>query len=311
MFENKNHVGRPSNEELRKKRNKKLIITLIPVILILVVASVFLLNGSLSGLMGNSVTSYYCDSGYTLSGNKCIKKIQEKAYYIGDINKDGTINVNDQTTLQKYLSGTKLDENQISLADVDQNGIVNIDDLTSFQLYFRGTTSSVSTSSQVANENYIGTKKVCGNSYTLNGDYCEKIETVSAKTRNYSCDDSSYTLSGTKCIKTIQEKSYFIGDVNKDGNIDINDQTTLQQYFAGAQLDENQMALADVDQNGVVNVSDLTSFQLYFSDTKISVSTSSPVTNENYIGTKKVCGSNYKLSGNYCVKTDTVNAVLK
>ena len=69
--------------------------------------------------------------------------------------------------------------------------------------------------------------------------------------------------------------------------------------------------ISDFDGKIPNNIDDLTSFQLYFSGNTSSVSTSSQVTNENYIGTKKVCGSSYKLSGNYCVKTDTVNAVLK
>ena len=77
MFKIKRHVGRPSNEELRKKRNKKLIITLILLILILVVVNILLFNGHLSGLMGNSITvEYYCpDESYILNGDECVKNI--------------------------------------------------------------------------------------------------------------------------------------------------------------------------------------------------------------------------------------------
>ena len=55
MFDKKNHIGRPTNEELRNRKIKKIAIFSIPVVLVLF-AVVFISTGSFSSLMGDSVT---------------------------------------------------------------------------------------------------------------------------------------------------------------------------------------------------------------------------------------------------------------
>ena len=64
-----NHVGRPSNEELKQKRNKKIIIGVVAVVVLGIISGgVYLLvsGTNLFGLMGNSVTKSVkvCANGY-------------------------------------------------------------------------------------------------------------------------------------------------------------------------------------------------------------------------------------------------------
>ncbi len=56
-------------------------------------------------------------------------------YKVGDVNKSGTVNINDVTLIQIYLSG-KRKNIDISLADFDGSEIVNIFDCTTMQLFF-------------------------------------------------------------------------------------------------------------------------------------------------------------------------------
>ena len=67
-----NHVGRPSNEELKQKRNKKIIIGVVAVVVLGIISGgVYLLvsGTNLFGLMGNSVTKSVkvCSNGYKYS----------------------------------------------------------------------------------------------------------------------------------------------------------------------------------------------------------------------------------------------------
>ena len=74
MLKKKNHIGRPSNKEIRARKNKKMFIAAISIVFVLLVVGMFE-TGSLSKLMGNSVTEYYCEDGYKLKGDKCTKQV--------------------------------------------------------------------------------------------------------------------------------------------------------------------------------------------------------------------------------------------
>ena len=68
MFKS-NHVGRPSNQELKTRKIKKAIVILLPVIIIFI-GIIVISKDNLKSLMGNSVTTeYYCeDESYNLDG---------------------------------------------------------------------------------------------------------------------------------------------------------------------------------------------------------------------------------------------------
>lgn len=60
-------------------------------------------------------------------------------FEIGDVNKDGKLNIRDATVIQKYIAKmTDLDEEALSLADFDGNGKVNVKDATAIQKKIAG-----------------------------------------------------------------------------------------------------------------------------------------------------------------------------
>ncbi|MEE0957652.1 MAG: dockerin type I domain-containing protein [Ruminococcus sp.] len=60
-------------------------------------------------------------------------------YLIGDVDGNGTVNINDATAIQKYLAGLlELDETQIKCADTNADGNVTIGDATMIQKYISG-----------------------------------------------------------------------------------------------------------------------------------------------------------------------------
>jgi hypothetical protein len=55
---------------------------------------------------------------------------------IGDANRDGEVNVNDVTAIQRHLADVEvIPERFLVLADTDGNGEVNISDATRLQMY--------------------------------------------------------------------------------------------------------------------------------------------------------------------------------
>lgn len=58
------------------------------------------------------------------------------SHELGDVNRNGYIEINDATEIQKYLAGLDtLDLEQLRLSDVDYSGDVTIDDVTKIQYY--------------------------------------------------------------------------------------------------------------------------------------------------------------------------------
>jgi len=170
----KKHVGRPSNKELREKKNKLILTVAISVVFVLLVVGVFE-TGSISILMGDSVTGYSCEDGYQLKGDKCTKTVRERAYKIGDVSKDKRLNVSDFEMIQRYLAEyINLDDYQILLADVNQDGVANMIDATLLQKYLSGMTSG-----SMSSEQHIG-EAICPNGYRLNGAYCYMDITIDA-----------------------------------------------------------------------------------------------------------------------------------
>ena len=176
MF-NKNHVGRPSNLELRNRKIKKFLIYGVPV-LIVVIGIALLSSGSLSNLMGNSVTTYYCeDSTYTLDGTKCTKIIKEKAHLLGDIENNGKINSADAMLTARYVNKNK-EFNEFEIAAMDVNKDENID-AQDYQIIFNYASEQNMTENGSMYE--LGEELVCPSDYKLDGKYCTKTLIVDAK----------------------------------------------------------------------------------------------------------------------------------
>ena len=185
MLNGKNHVGRPSNEELKRRRNKKIILFISPFVVIFLIIAVFFTD-ILSNLMGNSVVSYYCyDNSYTLNGTKCEKVIKEKPIILGDLDSDEKITENDLKVLREYVDLLFEDENyefteeQVLRADIDGDNEIFEKDYTIFQGYLEKGNNRFDTYNSYYAE--IGIKKLCKYDYKLENNMCQKKIVEDAK----------------------------------------------------------------------------------------------------------------------------------
>lgn len=128
-------------------------------------------------------------------------------------------------------------------------------------------------------------------------------------TSEYYCEDSTYTLEGTSCTKTIQEKPYLVGDVDLDGRISLEDRVYLAGYLENVEkYNIDNIKVADINNDGEINESDLNILANYLlGDT----TTSTVDAGYEDIGIKKVCKDEYTLNGNYCEKEEKIAAIKK
>ena len=151
--------------------NQKLILISIPFIIILGIIAL-IASRQLVDTIRVKKTTYYCDKGYTLNNNMCIKSIKIDTYRIGDINKDNSIDIIDYNILTKYINNEiNLDSYQQLLSDVNKDNSIDIIDLNIINNYI----------------NNIGTIKsnignnICQDDYKLSNNYCTKKESIKAK----------------------------------------------------------------------------------------------------------------------------------
>ncbi len=72
----------------------------------------------------------------------------------------------------------------------------------------------------------------------------------------------SQTQSPTGTTATIPEEEFELGDVNRDGKLNIRDATLIQKFLAKiSELDDEQVKLADYQTDGKVNIKDATRIQ--------------------------------------------------
>ncbi len=269
----KNGIEKKGNNESIMQRNKKIFIVAIVAVLVFVVVLLFE-TGSLSSLMGNSVSDNY-------------ETVRETAYRIGDVNKDGKINIVDADDLQKYVSElVEFDDYQTKLADVNQDGVVNVVDHSVLRKYVSETISGT-----IGTTHSIG-KYIC-NEGTISGRYCVYKRAINSNNSNENNSETS---------ETVREVAYRIGDVNKDGNINIVDADELQRYVGElAEFDEYQIKLADVNKDGNVNVVDQTTLRKY-----VSESANGTIGPTHYIG-EYICNEGNPTDGYCTVKKAAIN----
>ena len=90
--------------------NQKLILISIPFIIILGIIAL-IASRQLVDTIRVKKTTYYCDKGYTLNNNMCIKNNKIYTYNICNINKDNSIDIIDYNILTKYINN----ENNINI----------------------------------------------------------------------------------------------------------------------------------------------------------------------------------------------------
>lgn len=289
MESKKDSIKKDSNDKI-SETNKKLMIIAVPVVVILLVVG-FISIDSVTHLMGNSATGnkYTCeDSTFELKGNKCVKQVNEKAYLIGDVNKDGAIDVLDTVLLQKNFSGkVALDDYQKILGDVNKDGVVDTVDLAYINKYIgSGTTGTLGAT------NYIN-QYACREGLELKGETCNGTIVVDAI---YKEDTTGGEISSEKTTGDETTEALYIGDVNKDGNIDSLDVVVLEKNTTGKiTLDDYQKILGDVNKDGVVDTVDAAVLKKYINSPQSGTTTAS-----SYIYSK-ACPSGKKLDGSKCL----------
>ena len=201
---------------------------------VLVLVILLIINGfDFKSIMENSVveTFYYCDdSTYTLEGNKCIKSDVSSALILGDVNLDGVVSDADLILLNSYLAKTsELNENQLIASDVNSDGIISVGDSENIRLFVNGHT----TGSEYLVK--IGSSYVCPKNYQLKENVCVSDISIDAKSA-----------------------SYKRGDVNLDGNIDLQDIELLSNYLnKKTNFSMVQLQVADYNVNGTIEINDL------------------------------------------------------
>ena len=226
MFKNR-QVGRVNKLDLKNKKVKNIIMYGLPV-LIVVIGIIVITSGSLSNLMGNSVTTYYCeDSTYTLNGTKCTKQIKEKAHLVGDINGDSKVtSVDTAMTNQQIRKVKSFNEFQIAAMDVNKDGNIDEQDLQIINAYVTETNVSENMGSYE-----VGEELVCPNDYELDNGYCIKTLTVDAKSKVEQIKDK-YTITFSyrdKSTTQIVSK----GEKTKLSKNEFDNSTSVRKYFAG------------------------------------------------------------------------------
>ena len=151
--------------------NQKLILISIPFIIILGIIAL-IASRQLVDTIRVKKTTYYCDKGYTLKNNMCIKNIKIDANKIGDINRDNSIDIIDFNILTKYINNEiNLDSYQQLLSDVNKDNSIDIIDLNIINNYINNIDAIKSN---------IG-DNICQDDYELSDNYCIKKETIKAK----------------------------------------------------------------------------------------------------------------------------------
>ena len=241
MFK-KNHVGRPSNAELKSRRNKKIIMVLIPVVFLVAIVLTFM-SGSFKNLMGNSVIQFECENGskpFEQNGNQ-VCKVSENAILLGDANLDGKLDSNDIILMQKVVSDDlKINEYQFAAADINKNDNIESLDIELLTKYLNG--EEVISTYKTYN---LGTEKTCIKGYQLTDNKC--VTTVDAK--------------------RVERFETVYGDVNLDGKVNESDLDYLTKYLAnysGYALTEQGKINADLNADDKVDAKDRMILSRYF-----------------------------------------------
>ena len=210
------------------KMNKRILSIIGVSILFVVLIITLIVTGSLSKLMGNSTTEYYCeDTSYNLEGSKCVKQLREKSILLGDLDGDDKVTEADLKVMEEYINrfyeeeDPQFTDEQILAADISKDDEIFDNDLTLFKQYFGGNGSMGNVYSDT-----IGVERNCKVGYTLNGTWCIKKDVINAK------------------VKERVENNKESNTVNKNNNIDNNKQRNTD---SSDNKIENESALVDIE----------------------------------------------------------------
>jgi len=96
----------------------------------------FIHANAFTGSQNVVIKCYYGSYGYEYAVAQSIPYVLLDEVKLGDANGDGAVNINDVTTVQRYLAELDtLDEIYLHAADANQDGTVDIADATAIQMY--------------------------------------------------------------------------------------------------------------------------------------------------------------------------------
>lgn len=149
----------PSLKKKNKLNTKKLMLSMIFIVIIFTLLYFNFFDGNLSDLMGNSVINgYICPDGYKLNGNMCISELQ--ATKLGDVNDDGSITFEDINLITSHTNNTMLLTSQnFAAADVNKDGKITNKDSDKIKKYI--TIKDKSLNSYVCPDGYKLKNKKC------------------------------------------------------------------------------------------------------------------------------------------------------
>ena len=115
------------------KMNKRILSIIGVSILFVVLIITLIVTGSLSKLMGNSTTEYYCeDTSYNLEGSKCVKQLREKSILLGDLDGDDKVTEADLKVMEEYINrfyeeeDPQFTDEQILAADISKDDVKSV-----------------------------------------------------------------------------------------------------------------------------------------------------------------------------------------
>lgn len=194
----KNHVGRPTNEEVRK-RKISILVKMIVIAVLVVVGILAIINVNMDNLMGAYIGCHIeCESNeWNPDNNKevCYKKNVSQssvdAYMLADAEIENNPNVIDSSDYQimanDIKNNTKLDERKKLVYDLNRDGVINQEDLTKLEEAFSNyNTTGISPNlgyvcpklEETKEEDDLGQTIITRVEYKNNGTKCDVETTV-------------------------------------------------------------------------------------------------------------------------------------
>ena len=229
MFKSSNTIG---IEKKKMAKNKKIILILFLVLIFSLCVFILFITNGFSKLMGNSAVSYYCsDSSYTLNGNKCIKKLEEKPILLGDINNDNSITDEDLKLLSQYVdfilyeedNGISFTNLQIKATDINEDGETGYTDISILDEFLN---KNISTNNSYF-EN-IGVKKICSDNYKLSNGMCIKEDIKDAQANSGEAGSNNSSMGDAVDIILSEKEN---NSKTIDANVKINDNKSYYYRF--------------------------------------------------------------------------------
>lgn len=185
--------------------------------------------------------------------------VTSSTFLKGDINRDSKITLDDCELIKQHImEEVTLDEEQLYLADVDcQNGITSAD-YVKLKNYIEGRSFRFLIGDVTRDE------KITQDDYTLILDSVKGIVTLDPEQEHLADVDESGSVNLTDYAKLLRiikglETRYMIGDVTRDGNINMDDCNAILNHVKKISLlDEEQIWLADLSEDSNISLTDYT-----------------------------------------------------